>query len=282
MSQSGIFLIDKPSGISSFGVIEKLRKITKIKKMGHAGTLDPLATGLLPVYSGKATRTVKFFLNDEKEYLVTMQLGIETDTGDLEGAIITEKPYQQKLPTAKEIKNFKTQTPPRFSALKYNGQKAYQLARKNVDFHLTSRPIKILEFEYTEVNFPFISYRTLVSKGTYVRVLSQQIAAQMGTCATTTNIRRTKIGKTTVHQAIPLENLNSENWQNYLQPLEKFFPHIPRLTLNNTKITYYKNGQQLNMTGIPDGFYMMLNKDAKCIGFGEIEGCQLQPKLVLI
>jgi tRNA pseudouridine55 synthase len=282
MNPSGIFLIDKPAGITSFGVIRKLRKITGFKKMGHAGTLDPLATGLLPVFMGKATRTVKFFLHDEKEYLVTMKLGTETDTGDLEGKVIQEKPYSNQLPTEEQIEQIAEQIPPRYSAIKYNGKKAYKLARKNIDFTLPSRRIEILEFEYTKKELPYVSYRVRVSKGTYVRVLSQQIVQLMGTCATTTSIRRSQIGKTSLQQSVSLENINSENWQQHLQPLQNFFPHIPRLTLKKNEVIDYKNGRQLPLKAIADGFYMALNKDAICIGFAQVNNQQLQPKLVLI
>lgn len=282
MNPSGIFLIDKPAGITSFGVIRKLRKITGFKKMGHAGTLDPLATGLLPVFMGKATRTVKFFLHDEKEYLVTMKLGIETDTGDLEGKVIHEKPYSNQLPTEEQIEQIAKQIPPRYSAIKYNGKKAYKLARKNIDFTLPSRKIEILEFEYTKKELPYVSYRVRVSKGTYVRVLSQQIAQLMGTYATTTSIRRSQIGKTSLQQSVSLENINSENWQQHLQPLQNFFSHIPRLTLKKNEVIDYKNGRQLPLKAIADGFYMALNKDAICIGFAQVNNQQLQPKLVLI
>jgi tRNA pseudouridine55 synthase len=139
-----------------------------------------------------------------------------------------------------------------------------------------------LEFEYTKKELPYVSYRVRVSKGTYVRVLSQQIAQLMGTYATTTSIRRSQIGKTSLQQSVSLENINSENWQQHLQPLQNFFSHIPRLTLKKNEVIDYKNGRQLPLKTIADGFYMALNKDAICIGFAQVNNQQLQPKLVLI
>ncbi|MDY6915172.1 MAG: tRNA pseudouridine(55) synthase TruB [Candidatus Cloacimonadota bacterium] len=282
MSIHGVFLIDKPAGITSFGVIKKLRGITRIKKMGHAGTLDPMATGLLPIFVGKATRAVNLFLNDKKEYLVTMKLGIQTDTGDMEGSIISQTTYEKQLPPVNEIKKISSQIPPNYSAIKYNGQKAYKLARKRVEFKLPERKIQIHEFQFNEIAYPLVCYSAVVSKGTYVRALSQQIAHMIHTCATTTSIRRTKIGETNIEKAVSLDKLDINNWKSHLLPLEFFFKKMPRIHLSEKWEKNYKNGMQIKFPKTKNGFYMVLNQRESCIGFGKLKDEVLQPKMVMI
>ena len=159
MIESGILLIDKPTGISSFDVIRKLRKVTGIRKMGHTGTLDPFASGLLIICLGKATRISNRIIAEKKDYLATMELGRKTDTGDLTGKLIEERNTENLTITNVEqlvldILQIKEQIPHRFSALKINGKKAYELARKEADFQLKPRPIEILDFSFEKYDLP--------------------------------------------------------------------------------------------------------------------------------
>ena len=205
MNKFGVFLINKPVGITSFDVIRKLRKITNIRKMGHSGTLDPFAEGLLPVLAGKATRIANFLLADKKEYWVRARLGLKTETGDITGKIVAEQSFPEIseskiLQTAQEMLTLKTQKPPKYSAKKIAGKKAYELARQNISFELAEQKIKIFSFEIKEIQLPFIVYRTTVSKGVYIRALSETFAEKLGTIGTTSELRRTKVGNPSIEK----------------------------------------------------------------------------------
>ncbi|NQV18445.1 MAG: tRNA pseudouridine(55) synthase TruB [Armatimonadetes bacterium] len=287
MNEFGIILIDKPAGITSFDVVKNIRKITNIRKVGHTGTLDPFASGLLPVCIGKATRIADKLSSKDKEYIVTMKLGIKTNTGDKTGKIIEEK----------EIPEFKTnelkqiipdiliiseQIPPKFSAVKINGKRAYELARKDEKISLKARPIKILNFEILKYKHPFISYKTKVSKGTYIRALSETFAEKLGEIATTWELRRTKIGKLDVHNSIKLEELTQENWKNYLHSIAYILPDFPRINLKKEEIESFQNGRFLTVTETNQNEIMVLDEEKKCIGFAEIQNNIFKPKMVLI
>ncbi|MBQ2695649.1 tRNA pseudouridine(55) synthase TruB [Candidatus Saccharibacteria bacterium] len=220
-SENQIILIDKPAGISSFGVVAKVRKKLTQEfghkvKVGHTGTLDPFATGLLILLSGKMTKKSNEFLKLDKVYEATLKLGYTSTTGDPEGEI-TEyddcEPSMLKngIPDFSAIEsclaNFIgeiTQTPPKFSAIKINGQRAYKLARKGRDFEIPSRKVEIYSIEIISYSYPELTIRTHVSSGTYIRTLAEDIGQKLGTGAYLTALRRTKIGKYGVKNAVML------------------------------------------------------------------------------
>ena len=217
-----IILIDKPAGISSFGVVAKVRGRLKAEfghkvKVGHTGTLDPFATGLLILLSGKMTKKSNEFLKKDKEYIATMKLGFVSTTGDPEGEI---QPYLAQTKSAysecfglDEVKSVIQsfigkieQTPPKFSAIKINGERAYKLARKNEDFEIPSRKVTIYEIEILEYNYPELKIRCHVSSGTYIRTLAEDIGKALGTGAYLTALRRTKIADYDVMDAKKMED----------------------------------------------------------------------------
>jgi tRNA pseudouridine55 synthase len=221
MNNFGFLLIDKPEGITSFQVIAKLRKITGIRKIGHTGTLDPFATGLLPICIGKATRLASYLSTSKKSYIAQIKLGSKTDTGDNTGQVTDEKPVEEfsdaQLQRAVDaMLALEEQTPPAFSAIKVNGKRAYELARKGEEVKLQSRPVKIHSFEIISTELPFVTYESCVSKGTYIRVLSETFAEELDNLATTTTLRRTEIADLHIENAVTLEELNADNWQEYL------------------------------------------------------------------
>ena len=196
----GVLIIDKPSGITSHDVVAKVRKALKTKKVGHTGTLDPLATGVLVVCVEKATKLVNYLTCDEKIYEVEMKLGIKTDTGDITGNIIDEDTnYKVTIKEVNEvIKSFvgkQKQIPPMYSAIKVNGQKLYELARKGIEIEREPRDIEIFDIYNIEINNELIKYTVHCSKGTYVRSLCEDIAQRLGTIGTMTNLRRIKSGQ---------------------------------------------------------------------------------------
>jgi tRNA pseudouridine55 synthase len=210
----GLILIDKPAGASSFDVVRRMRRIARTRKVGHTGTLDPDATGLLPIVLGHCTKLANFLILDEKEYVFGMRLGAETDTGDSTGAVVetcawehvTEADFCEALASFRgEI----MQVPPIYSALKVDGKRAYELARKGMEFELEARPIVIHELEVLELNLPDAILRVRCGSGTYVRSLARDIGQALGSRAHTTSIRRTKVGPFDLQGAYTLEGLEA-------------------------------------------------------------------------
>lgn len=221
--ETGFLYIDKPAGISSFKVIDILRKITGIKRIGHAGTLDPFATGLLIVAVGReSTKLLTRWLKTDKEYEAVMKLGYDSTTGDTEGDltlvdnVIT--PTEQEL---KDVMNlFKgeiEQIPPQFSALKVNGVKAYHLARQGIKVDLKSRTVNIYEIDLLKYNYPQVSFKVKVSCGTYIRTLAQDIGKTLKVGGYLIQLRRIKVDNVSIDQAVKINEITSENWQNFLK-----------------------------------------------------------------
>ena len=287
MSDFGVILIDKPPNITSFDVVRKLRKITEIRKIGHTGTLDPFATGLLQLCIGKATRVVSKLTENDKTYLATCQLGIQTDTGDITGEIIkqekppkiTEEDLNNIIP---EILKISSQIPHKFSAVKVDGKRAYELARQKKEVNLQSRSIKILGFSIENFENNKLTYKAQVSKGTYIRVLSETIAEKLGTIGTTITLRRTKIGEIDLNTAVKLEDLNSSNWKEYLIPLTQIFPSLKKVHLNSEQKELFRNGSNVKIPLNDENEVIVLDNADLCVGFGYIKEGSLKPKIVFI
>ena len=222
MKKWGFILIDKLAGITSHDVVLKLRKITKIKKIGHAGTLDPMATGLLILGIGrKATKKLSFFQKLDKEYLVKIKLGAVSDTFDAEGKIkeieVKEIPSLEKIKKVlKEFEGEIEQIPPLFSAKKIKGKKAYELARKGIKVNLLPQKVKIYQIEILNYKFPYLEIKVNCSSGTYIRSLANDIGKRLGCGGYVEKLRRTKIGDFSVENAIKLKDLSSKNWESFL------------------------------------------------------------------
>ena len=213
---SGLLLVNKPSGITSFKVVSIIRKKLNVKKAGHCGTLDPLAQGLMIVLVGKATKQQDKFMKQDKVYYAKIELGIKTDTGDLEGNIISESDFSKI--TVEQIKAVCNsfigeieQEPPMYSALKVNGKKLYELARKGITIERKKRKITIYNIDVLSFNGNEIEIRVKCSSGTYIRVLAQDIGSKLKTDATLSYLRREKIGRYTLNDSVLLENITSEN-----------------------------------------------------------------------
>ena len=208
-----IVLIDKPAGISSFGVVAKIRGKLKAElghkvKVGHTGTLDPFATGLLIILTGKMTKKSNEFLKLDKVYEATLKLGYTSTTGDPEGQIQEYATMTPKLDILESILNSFIgkieQTPPKFSAIKINGERAYRLARKGQDFEIPSRKVEIYDIKILKYNYPELIIRVHCSSGTYIRTLAEDIGKALETGAYLTALRRTKIGEYSIENAIML------------------------------------------------------------------------------
>jgi len=213
---NGIIVVDKPSGITSFDVVRKIRSKLKIKKVGHSGTLDPLATGLLVILLGQDTKLFSKFSTFDKSYRATLELGITTSTGDCLGEVI-EKHKIDNITTADIEKVFKDftgdiiQIPPMFSALKYHGKKLYELARQGLEVPRKERTVRIYDLKICELRMPYVDFYVSCSKGTYIRTLAQDIGRRVGCGACIINIRRTSLGPFDISDAIKIDKINESH-----------------------------------------------------------------------
>lgn len=225
--QAGVFLVDKPAGISSFGVVSRMRKILRMKKVGHAGTLDPFATGLLIVCAGRpATKLISQFMDGEKEYIATLCLGVETETLDTEGEVVkrteVSKIAAETLDECLDaFRGRQLQTPPAYSALKHKGKPLYYYARKGIKIEKAPREIEITTLERIENSGDIegseagLKLRVVCSKGTYIRVLAADIGKKLGCGAHLTGLRRTKSGLFEVDKALTWDELSAADAANH-------------------------------------------------------------------
>jgi len=287
MNNCGFLLIDKPEGITSFQVISQLRKITSIKRIGHTGTLDPFATGLLPICIGPATRLASFVSSASKTYLATIKLGFKTDTGDLTGKIVSTKPVE-KLPaeiiqkTVKAILAIKEQTPPQYSAIKVNGKRAYELARKGAEVELKPRPITVHDFKIINIDESTLTYLATVSKGTYIRTLSEQFAELTGNIATTIALRRIAVDELSIDDAVELAGLTSDNWLEHLISPAKILT-LPQIELDDEASAKFMNGRFVKSSDITHDQYLVIRQSTmRVLGIAKpIDDNRLKPEIVL-
>jgi tRNA pseudouridine55 synthase len=217
---SGMLLVNKPKNWTSFDVVKKVRNKLGVKKIGHVGSIDPYATGLLVLLVNKATKLSDKMMGFDKEYLTVSKFGIHTDTGDMTGKIIKEEPmpeiprevFEAMIPTILKIDK---QVPSKYSAIKINGKKAYNLARSGKQFDMPERSINIKEFELIDYNFPYFTWRSVVSKGTYIRTLTEQIAELFGGIAVSVDLVRTKVGEYSVKDSVGIEEVGVERVMSY-------------------------------------------------------------------
>ena len=243
---NGIINVFKPTGITSFDVVRTIRKISNVKKVGHAGTLDPEASGVLPVCIGKATKAIDYIMGDFKIYEVELKLGVTTDTYDREGKILSESEVSasdEEITGAinsfiGEIK----QVPPMYSALKVNGKKLYELARAGIEIERAARPITIYEIDITNLESPYVKFRVKCSKGTYIRSLCYDIGELLKCGGMMWNLRRTATGQFHIEDAINIEDLNKENISKHVMPIEKIFQNNAKITIEDKFVKFLLNG----------------------------------------
>ncbi|NFM16768.1 tRNA pseudouridine(55) synthase TruB [Clostridium sporogenes] len=232
----GVINVLKPKGITSFDVVRDIRKIAKIKKVGHTGTLDPLASGVLPVCIGKATKIVDYIMEGTKTYRVEMKLGTTTDTYDREGTVLEEKEVSvSSIEVEKAIEKYKgniEQVPPMYSALKINGEKLYDLARKGIEVEREARKIQIHDICILSIDLPYIIFDVKCSKGTYIRSLCFDIGNDLGSGAVMWNLERLEASPFNIKEAIKLEDLNEENIKQFITPIDEALKDYEKLYLN--------------------------------------------------
>lgn len=243
---NGVINIIKNTGMTSFDVVARVRKITKEKKVGHTGTLDPEASGVLPICLGKATKIIDYMMENEKDYRVSFKLGIVTDTYDLEGKIIREKDASNvgKEEIIRVISNFIgniKQVPPMYSALKQNGVKLYELARKGIEVKREARDITIYKIENIDIQDE-ICMDVYCSKGTYIRSLCFDIGEELGVGATMTKLCRIKNGNFTLENGLNIDDLNEENVKQRIISIEEALCRFDKIVVNNKFTKLLVNG----------------------------------------
>ena len=272
---NGIVIVDKPQGWTSQDVTARLRRVYATRRIGHGGTLDPMATGVLPVFVGRATRGVEFFEHAEKTYETVLLLGRTTDTQDVTGATLAEKAvHLSPADIERVLPRFRgdiLQVPPMYSALKVNGKKLYELARKGQEVERQPRPITV--FELTDLGFDGtrLSLRVRCSKGTYIRTLCQDIGEALGCGGCMEALRRVRAGEYGIEDAVPLEQLlESETPEQYLRGLDTMFAHCPAVTLTPNQEKRCRNGNPFS-SPLPQGTYRAYSQSGEFLMLAKVE-----------
>ena len=271
---NGIIIVDKPAGWTSQDVTAKLRGVFHEKRIGHGGTLDPMATGVLPVFVGRATRAVPYFESAEKEYIAGLRLGLVTNTQDTTGETLEEHPVQTTEAQLRQVLTRFTgpqqQIPPMFSAVKIGGKKLYELARKGKEIERKPRDIEILELELLEGSGADWVIRVKCSKGTYIRTLCHDIGAALGCGGCMSSLRRSQAGIFPLSQAIPLADIvASENPESLLLPTDRLFADYPAVTVNARQEQLCRNGAAFTLRGLPAGFVRVYNEQGEFLLLGK-------------
>lgn len=281
----GFLNIYKPKGLTSHDVVARLRKITKVRQIGHTGTLDPFATGVLPICIGKATRLIEY-LDDDKEYLATVQFGENTATYDLEGEItatfdkkVTEEDVKNAL---KDFEGEISQIPPIYSAIKVNGKKLYDYARQGQDIEIKPRKVTISKIELKEFDKTSQSAKITVacSKGTYIRSIAYDLGAKLGCGGYLTALERTQAGKFQVNTAIKLEDLTevSQIVENLINPLDML--NIPIHNLSENERARVSHGMSICNSDFPDSDIVILSYGGRIYAIGKVEQNKILVKKV--
>lgn len=281
----GIIIVNKPKACTSHDVVYKIRKMTG-EKVGHAGTLDPLATGVLPILVGKGTLCSKYLMNHDKSYIVTLQLGKKMDTGDAEGNIIQEEkvdiPWKDKQALEKVFQSFvgkQEQVPPMYSAIKVKGKKLYEYARKGEQVEIPVRQIEIYQIKIQQIEElkQQIVFQVSCSKGTYIRSLCEDIAEKLGTVGYMQELQRIQVGDFRIEQAVTIEQLEKDNIP-YLS-VEKLFEDKEAVSLEKRRLHLFLNGVKLEIRK-PDGVYRIYCEQ-KFMGLGVVSQGLLKRDIVL-
>ena len=277
---NGVLNIFKPKGMSSFDAVRVVKKVAGTGKVGHTGTLDPEATGVLPICIGKATKIIDYIMNSEKVYEVTLKLGIRTTTYDLEGEVLEEKDcnHLTDVEILQAVNSFigeYSQVPPMYSALKQNGVRLYELARKGIEVERKGRLVNIYNLEDIKINNPYISMKVTCSKGTYIRSLCYDIGEKLGVFATMTQLNRAKTSVFSQEKSININELTKENINDYILSMEEALEKYDKIIVNKKYVKLLVNGVRVadgrftKDKVINNKLYRVYDDENNFIGLGE-------------
>ena len=289
MNKHGLLLVDKPKGLVSNQALKVIKKNMNVKKAGIVGVLDPLASGMLPIVVGEATKLSKYIENSFKQYNVTMKLGVKSDTGDNEGTLVYDKtpvPQYNNALIKDKISKFVgeySQIPPMYSSIKVSGRKLYDLARKGIEIKRKSRKVKIINIKLLNYKDDIIELNVKCSKGTYIRTLVEDIGKCLGVSAMTDDLRRERVGGYEESQMVALSSLIDEKTciEKLIKPLA-IVRHLPSITVNNEEEISLRHGMEIcqNMNFV-DGEVIIQNKINQVVGIGYIKKGLISPKRLL-
>ena len=289
---NGIIIINKQKNCTSHDIVHKIKKITK-EKVGHTGTLDPMAQGVLPILIGKATQCSKYLINHDKTYNVELKLGIKTETADSEGKVIEQEEVKENILEEENIKKAlesmigkQEQIPPKYSAIKVNGKKLYEYARKGQEVEIKPRKIEIYKIELIKINKKDkkIEFNVSCSKGTYIRSLCEDIAEKLGTIGYMSNLIRLQVGEFSIENSITIENIEKSNnpeeaIMKNLITIEQQFHYCENIILNQKQLEQFLNGMKIKQDK-KEGIYKIYNENT-FIGLGEIKEGKLKRDIII-
>lgn len=276
---NGILVINKPAGWTSQDVAAKLRGVFHERRVGHGGTLDPMATGVLPIFVGRATRAAEFLETAEKEYIAGLRLGLVTNTQDTTGEVLQTRPVtvtaQDVCAVLSRFLGRQEQIPPMYSAIKINGQKLYELARKGCEVERKPRSITIFELELLSGSGAEYLLRVRCSKGTYVRTLCHDIGAALGCGGCMSSLQRTRAGSFSLSQALTMQQVlafaEGEDPQQLLMPVDAIFADHPPLIVTLAQSAKLKNGAPVKDWRFPSGVFRVYAEDGEFLLLGQVE-----------
>ena len=284
---NGVLIVNKSKGYTSHDIVAKVKRITG-EKVGHTGTLDPLATGVLPLLIGKGTLCSKYLMNHDKTYIVLLKLGIKKSTGDEEGEILEEGNVDEKLLNEECVKAVlesflgeQMQIPPIYSAIKVKGKKLYEYARKGQEVEIEPRKITIYNIKLLKIDKEHreLQFGVSCSKGTYIRSLCEDIAKKMGTIGYMKELQRTKVGAFSIEQAILIEDLNEQTIEEHVITIEDLFKDLEMIELNEKKLQLFLNGVKLTFN-LKEGIYKIYHNQ-QFIGIGIVKDNLLKRDIVI-
>ena len=287
----GIIILNKQKGCTSHDVVAKTKKLLN-EKVGHTGTLDPNATGVLPLLVGQGTKLSKYIIEHDKEYIATLKLGEKRDTADSEGAIIEERQIYysvlQKENVEKILQSFigkQEQIPPMYSAIKINGKKLYEYARKNEKIELEPRHIEIYKMDLINIIKDTIIFKVQCSKGTYIRSLCEDIAKRLNTVGYMQDLERSRVGKFDIKDSITIEELeqnieNSEFINQHFITIEKYFKDKESIKLDEKRLSLFLNGVKLTHN-LTDDMYKIYDENNKFVGIGSVKNNLLKREIIV-
>jgi len=287
----GVLLVDKPVGPTSHDVVARVRKKTGIRRVGHAGTLDPFASGLLILLLGKATRLSEYLLSLEKEYIATARMGVETATHDLDGDVVREDAGWTGLTVARieeALASFSgtiLQEPPAYSAKKIRGEAAHRRVRRGESVEMKPVEVVVHEIHLLDLSLPRVDFRVRCSSGTYIRALARDLGVALRVGAHLTGLRRTRIGGLSVEDAVTLDDLEEggDLREKLLSPA-RALSHLPAVTLEAEEVRRIRNGQEISLDtdSLPQGTPIRILLDGELVAMGLARGGQIKPRKVLV
>ncbi|MBE6933821.1 MAG: tRNA pseudouridine(55) synthase TruB [Ruminococcaceae bacterium] len=272
---NGIVIVDKPQGWTSQDVTARLRRVFQTRRIGHGGTLDPMATGVLPVFVGRGTRAVEFFEHAQKIYEAVLRLGVTTDTEDITGTVLEKREIAvsegEFLAVLPDFRGKILQIPPMYSALKINGQKLCDLARKGKEVERQPREIEIFELTCLEFSGECARLRIHCSKGTYIRTLCKDIGESLGCGGCMESLRRITAGEYTISEAVPLETLlETDTPEAFLHPVDSMFRNFPSVTLTAKQEARCRNGNAFSVS-LKEGTYRTYGQNGEFLALSKVD-----------